>query len=495
MIGYVLAVKNNFLPSARYVFHTLSKMTGLAMFELSSAQLRSKECRVALVYGTERELPIPDLMPFVRIASADYVKQKGLVFSGQEIVSTQSLNDAPERNIALFSNDLPALPTSLYNYVDQSPAITMIGQKIHCSVDIVATCFYFLTLENERRTGERDEFGRFHLQYNPVNTEFYAYAVVDRYAMLIRALLKTLCPECLHNTQHRWPEHRSFCVALSHDVDRIRTFTFRKVFRQLKPAWPNPVPLVKTIYQLGTDALKVQNWCGNFQYITQLEQKYHANSTFFFVAKHRHKLDPNYTLASRRLQRGRSIIQQAGCKIGLHGTIPSARNQDFLSEERDIIEQWTGQNVLGCRQHYLTFNEDVTWLAQQTAQFAYDSTLGFSSHTGYRCGTSFPFRPFDATTGKVLDILEIPLILMDTVLFLESKQHMSVESAWTVIQKNLEETMKNGSCLTVNWHNYELYENDLSGFSRLYEKILTWTTERNGWLYSLDDVYHWWNRR
>ena len=495
MIGYVLATKSGFLPSARYVFNTISKMMGLPMVELSATQLQSKECRLALVYGNEPGLSIPESIPFLHIAHVDYDTQKGIVFSGPEIISTGVLKNAPDRNIALFSSDLPALSTRLYNYDDQKPAITLSNRKIHCRVDIIATCFYFLTLENERRTGERDQFGRFHHDYNPVNVELYDYPVVDRYVTLIRTLIELLCPDCIKRRQSRWPQEHSFCVALSHDVDRIRTFTLRKVRRQLKPALAPPGRLAKTICNLGFGVLNWQNWSGNFNHITQLERRFNANSTFFFVAKRRHKLDPNYKLTSRRLLRGKERIQHAECAIGLHGSIPAARNQEFLSEERAVLENWSGHDVVGCRQHYLTFNEDITWLAQQAAHFCYDSTVGFSSYTGYRCGTSFPFQPFDATTGKILDILEIPLILMDTVLFLESKQHMSADNAWPAIQKILNETLRHGSCLTVNWHNSDLYENDFSGFSELYEKILAWTAEHNGWLCSPDDVYEWWSGR
>ena len=120
----------------------------------------------------------------------------------------------------------------------------------------------------------------------------------------------------------------------------------------------------------------------------------------------------------------------------------------------------------------------------------YDSTLGFSYHTGYRCGTSFPFLLHDG--AQELPIYEIPLVLMDTVLFLESKQFLSAAGAWKVIEQHLEETKRNAGLLTINWHNSDLHPYDVYGYSQLYIKILKWTQENNGWLASTDAVYNWW---
>ncbi len=235
-----------------------------------------------------------------------------------------------------------------------------------------------------------------------------------------------------------------------------------------------------------------ENWLGNFNFISQLEKKFDAASTFFLVSKHRHNLDPNYKLGSHRMLVGISLLKSRGCSLGLHGTIPSATAPGYLAAEQNQLEYFNEAHVLGGRQHYLCFTENTPKMWQE-AELKYDSTLGFSYDTGYRCGTSLPFYLHNG--ANELPVLEIPLILMDTVLFLESKQFLSAAQAWKVIEQHLEETRRNGSLLTLNWHNSDLHPYDVYGYSQLYVRILKWAQEHGGWLASTDQVYKWWSSK
>ncbi len=148
--------------------------------------------------------------------------------------------------------------------------------------------------------------------------------------------------------------------------------------------------------------------------------------------------------------------------------------------------------INGLRQHYLRFDADKTFDAIANVGFKYDSTLGFSNDLGYRCGTSLPFQPFNPKNKKPYPFLEIPLILMDTVLLLETKLHLSSDEAWGIVEKYLECAFKSRFCLTLNWHNNNINYADVFGYGKLYEKVLNWAYERNAWICSLDDLYKCW---
>jgi hypothetical protein len=97
-----------------------------------------------------------------------------------------------------------------------------------------------------------------------------------------------------------------------------------------------------------------------------------------------------------------------------------------------------------------------------------------------------PFKPFDLKTNKPIEILEIPLIIMDRTL----KVNMNLDNAraWEISKMLIDTVEKYEGVLTVLWHN-----NDLVGEQRkFYEKILKYCAEKNAWMTSGDVIAKWW---
>jgi hypothetical protein len=489
MIGFYIQNKNNFSDKVRYVFRQLAKMIGVQMVEINDLSKSLDRIDLLFIYGDVLPVANTSLL-VVFIAQSDYSQNAALNHFDVQSIET-NIDGLPKSINYLFSAEIPQLPTPVY--IDSKSSELMIGRddhRVHCAVDIVATCFYFLSLENERRATDRDHFHRFQKNYSPIGEDIYDSPVVDRYANVLRHLITSLVAG--YKLQPIWPENKPFAVALSHDVDRIPTWTFTKAKRALRgenSPYKNPI---SRAFRLAQSVTFPENWLGNFNFISRLEQRFDAHSNFFFVSRHRHDLDPTYKLDSQIIKQGINSLQRRGCDVGVHGTIPSSTNEGFLELEKEDLEFFINKDVIGGRQHYLCFTKETTsyW---KNANLKYDSTLGFSYHTGYRCGTSFPFLLHDG--AQELPIYEIPLVLMDTVLFLESKQFLSAAGAWKVIEQHLEETKRNDGLLTINWHNSDLHPYDVYGYSQLYIKILKWAQENNGWLASTDAVYDWWAKK
>ena len=82
--------------------------------------------------------------------------------------------------------------------------------------------------------------------------------------------------------------------------------------------------------------------------------------------------------------------------------------------------------------------------------------------------------------NKNIDIVEIPLNIMDTTLFEYMKTN--VDEGWKLI-KNLINTVENlGGVLTILWHNTTFTLPYTQKWCRLYEKILKYSYEKNAWL-------------
>ncbi|MBD3842295.1 MAG: hypothetical protein IE909_10495, partial [Campylobacterales bacterium] len=88
--------------------------------------------------------------------------------------------------------------------------------------------------------------------------------------------------------------------------------------------------------------------------------------------------------------------------------------------------------------------------------FAYDSTLGFADHAGFRCGVCYEYTMFDLVARAKMLLKQRPLIFMEVTGL--SKQYMGlnvkngefsdyIDSLRTVVKQY------NGD-FTLLWHNY-----------------------------------------
>ena len=111
-------------------------------------------------------------------------------------------------------------------------------------------------------------------------------------------------------------------------------------------------------------------------------------------------------------QRSVKIIDR-GWEVGLHGGHTAYLNAQEMKIKKERLEKVTHQPVLGYRNHYLRFKVPDTWEYLSKAGFQYDTTLGYADCAGFRNGMCHPFRPFNLNTNHEIDILEIPLTVMD----------------------------------------------------------------------------------
>jgi hypothetical protein len=494
MISVNLKCSKTFLTEAQYIFNFFCSALGTSFQFVEEIDY---SVPVMIYYG--KEIIPPGSHPFIiHIADGQYYETLNEV----KLSSAEKTNEFPKSDVLspklfyLFSGELPFLQRVWYqDHHKSQPVITVNEKAVNSSIDIIATSFYLLSLENERRTSHRDELNRFHRDYSPLGDEIYQYPIIDQYLLLLERFIKQGSKsDKSFKFESRWPNDHSFALSLSHDVDSLRTWTFSKAKRTLRESWKESKinKFLTTTIEIIYSASLRENWSGNFRYITELERKYDGSSTFFFASKRRTPQDPIYKLKWKRIVNGFMQIMENNSFIGLHGTIPSYETGNYLAEERAILEKSLKKRVKGLRQHFLRFDINQTLDAIAEAGFQYDSTLGFSYHLGYRCGTSMPFFPFNPKTGKRYSFLEIPLIVMDIVLYLESRLYLTGEEAWNILEQHLTLAYENGGCFTVNWHNNNINIADAFGYSKMYQKMLKWAFERNAWICSLDDLNDWW---
>jgi peptidoglycan/xylan/chitin deacetylase (PgdA/CDA1 family) len=165
--------------------------------------------------------------------------------------------------------------------------------------------------------------------------------------------------------------------------------------------------------------------------------------------------------------------------VGLHGGHTTYLNEPEMREKKKQLEKVTHKPVLGYRNHYLRFKVPTTWECLNKAGFQYDTTLGFADCAGFRNGMCHPFRPFNLKTNHEIEILEIPLIVMDGTLD-QTYMRLDGKRKWKFAKMLIDRIAACHGVFTLLWHNTNMEEENLE----LYEKILAYCNKRRAWMTS-----------
>ncbi len=139
----------------------------------------------------------------------------------------------------------------------------------------------------------------------------------------------------------------------------------------------------------------------------EAEQRLGFRSSFFFFPtriRERHIIDNVYRWDDRTTYREETCsvreiardLHQRGWDIGLHGSYLSPLSYEMLAEQKEDVEKAIGESVIASRQHNLHFDSAKTPAFLEKAGLQVDSTLGSNRDIGFRAGTSYPFRMWDA---------------------------------------------------------------------------------------------------
>ncbi len=282
-----------------------------------------------------------------------------------------------------------------------------------------------------------------------------------------------------HGYQVNYPDDAPFAVCLTHDIDAIYQSIASKglnAYRLFKQG--NTPDALKKISQMRSRKLPLVN----FSSIMDLEEKYGAKSTFFFMAENPGDQDYSYDIGTIEAEIGE--ITDRGWEIGLHGGHTVYLNANEMREKRERLEKVTRKPVIGYRNHYLRFRVPETWEYLSKAGFKYDTTLGYADCAGFRNGMCHPFRPINLNTGREIDIVEIPLIVMDGTLD-QTYMRFDSKGKWEFVKMLIDRVAACHGVFTLLWHNTYMEGENLG----LYEKILGYCKEKKAWMTSGIEIY------
>lgn len=280
-----------------------------------------------------------------------------------------------------------------------------------------------------------------------------------------------------------YPEAQPFAICLTHDIDTVYKPFHSKGFEILSALKNGDFTRAGHIVpQLRSK--KYPEW--NFNEITALEESYGARSSFYFLALE--EGDRDYAYEIEDLEQEMCTLLDGGWEIGLHGGCEAYRDLEQLQREKRRLERILNQTVSGYRNHFLKFRVPDTWELLERAGFRYDTTLGYPDCVGFRNGMCHPFRPFNINTNREMEIVEIPLAIMDQTMFFYMQLNM--EQAWTQTERLLDTVRQHNGVITILWHNTLMSGTSL----QFYRKILEYGHEKGAWMTSCKEVEAWWRK-
>jgi hypothetical protein len=355
------------------------------------------------------------------------------------------------------------------------------SRTVECTVDLLASIVLTLARYEEVMTPARDAHGRFTAAASTALREsFLTRPIVDEHGLAFEQALICLVPG--------WqPSERRLRVKLSHDTDDVGGFCclnaglkgtrLRSPVRVLWMAVPfngryavqtvtqrrDPVGLLTHLW--GCVVGKVPSCLDLLGKVVAMSRERNLDSAVYWKAGPLNRYDSGYDPRRPKLQKVIHGLLAQGVEMGVHPGYETFMAPEKLAAEVGILREALGEHALGGRQHYLRWRPE-TWLHWEHCGLAYDSTLSFADHYGFRAGTCLPYRPWLLAHNRESRLLEIPLVIMDGTL---TAMGLSEEQGFQAVKDCSERCRLVGGVFTFLCHNSSFLN---PGYSEFYKKAL-----------------------
>lgn len=358
-----------------------------------------------------------------------------------------------------------------------NPLVERTGYGYIIHYDVLGLVYWALTRLEEVGHAELDGHGRFAAAASHALRHGYLERpVVDEWLDILGQVI-----------QRTWPgarlKQQRFSMQVSHDVDAPSRYGFcswtafsRAIVADILKYRDPRCLAAPWVRRAARSRLHVMDAFNTFDWLMNVSERHGLMSAFYFIADRRGTAhDSDYDLEHPAIRRLIRHIHEREHEIGLHPSYDTYLEPDQLRSEAERLrgvcaEEGVRQSRWGGRMHYLQWRQPVTLRAWNDAGMAYDSTMGYADHAGFRCGTCFEFPAFDPVAQEALQLRVRPLIVMEGSVLGEKYMGMGVTDAARDRMLALKQACRrvNGS-FTLLWHNSSL---QTSAQRRMYEAVV-----------------------
>jgi hypothetical protein len=190
------------------------------------------------------------------------------------------------------------------------------------------------------------------------------------------------------------------------------------------------------------------------------------NSAVYWKANPPGTRNASYDLRHKRIRSLIAAFRAKNIEMGVHPSYDTFESLEQLRMEVSAVRELLGEHKIGGRQDFLRWSPE-TWVHWDSLGLAYDGTVGFADHVGFRAGTSYPYRPWLLSKGREADLLEIPLMAMDSTP--QGYMKLSPDDALEKLLDCVARCRTVGGVFSLLWHNTRLIG---AGYAAVYRRLL-----------------------
>jgi len=381
-----------FIEEKKYIFWIISDLLGA---ELVIEFQKRNDYKLILPNG--KEIVFSDSF-FGKLKDHDYIKPENI----------------PEEILYLSNDYAKELPVI---FGDNS--FSEHENEVILGLDLPASVFFMISRWEETAIKEKDDHGRFPGGLSlAVKHGFIKRPVVDEYIGFLKEIIKKL------DTSVSFSEHTPELI-ITCDVDSFEKFNSGhtlKMFAGHLIKRLDPVLFATDLVKyLGKTFFGVKDPYQTFDRIFSIAEKFNTKPVFFILTSPEDPYsDGWFTTAEKDIVMFGSL-KQKNAEIGLHYGYFSLLNEKNIISEKTYLEKKYNIKVEKGRAHFLQFNIRSSFDILEKAGIKDDYSLGYSRHAGFRCGTGRAFKPWNIDRKQAYNMIEHPLIVMDTTLYAHNK--------------------------------------------------------------------------
>jgi hypothetical protein len=266
---------------------------------------------------------------------------------------------------------------------------------------------------------------------------------------------------------------REFSFRPTYDIDIAWSYRFKGIKRSLGAAlkevlardWSN---LAKRIRVLRNEADDPYN---SFIFLMGQHMMDEVPPVYFILAALQSSpYDKNISPQQPRMAALIHALSE-GAVVGLHPSYFSDKKPQLLLQEKAVLERITHKPVTQSRQHYIKLRFPQTYRALLSACIEEDWSMGYSTHFGFRAGTSASFLWYDLQEERVTSLRIHPFAFMDTTARYDLG--LSAEDSFQRLRQITVKLQACGGRLVTIFHNFSLgTDPGWAGWRKEYERFL-----------------------
>lgn len=448
------------------------------------------EIHIPQNFTQERKYTIDVLLGYFKDLNWSYQEQK-------VNKTTFHLNDAPilaiedvfwnslsEQHFNYKNLEIPKQPLKQYIECPEfsGELIGVFGNKksysydghLCLTIDVVASAFFLLTRWEEYTSDERDNWNRFPDDASfLVKNKLHQRPLVNEYIHCIKSILS-------YHSGSTIEYANTYKAHITHDVDEI--FRLSPISKFLS-ALAGDILVRKSAKQfLKTLIQKVMISAGyqkdpsdTFDYLMDISEKFNLKSKFYFIPGERGEQDFRYSISDKHVRQLMQRIKYREHIIGIHPSLETNEKLEALDHEVERLKTVCGCKPDEGRNHYLTLSVPHTWRQWEKNHLKKDSTLGFRTCGGFRCGICYSFPVFDILSREKYNLQELPLTLMEVAL---TQKDSSPEKLEKTVQDLVDIVKKYEGEFVLLWHNNNLNHPYYQKYADKYENIVSYIVKQ-----------------